>query len=77
MQPSFSFTLDEEEVGTTPFALEALLATSEAQITAAETDLLRRHYRRNHWPLWRAHEDVNTVMLATALHPEGWLTLAP
>ncbi|HET6434764.1 MAG TPA: hypothetical protein VFG18_03560 [Xanthomonadaceae bacterium] len=48
----------------------------------AQVPLARRISR--HWlavaldppPEWRAHEDINAVMLATCLVPEGWLDFA-
>jgi hypothetical protein len=59
-------------------ALRAALDTLVAQVPLARTitDAWMAVERRGNDDTWRAHEDINAVMLATALVPSGYLELA-
>ena len=55
--PPLRFQLEQESVGTLPFALESLLNTVDSQLTEDQQTQLRRHYRRNHWPRFKREEE--------------------
>lgn len=54
-------------------ALESLVA--QVPLARTITDTWVDVERRGDDPIWRAHEDINAVMLATALEPSGYLEL--
>ena len=53
----FRISLEQETVGSLSFDLEALLTTSDEQLTTEESTRLRRHYRRNYWPRFEREEE--------------------
>jgi hypothetical protein len=61
--------------GAQPSANHATLARFAPLGAELRAFWLRAEHRRT--DAWRAHEDINDVMLATAVLPDGFLTLRP